>query len=168
MQAKLEAHHPQLDCEVQSEQVKDESQGSVVVPPPQSLASQSQSPQLPDVGPLDDPVMHVKLDAHQPQLDADVQSPHVAFASQGSVVVPPPQSLASQSQSPHEPLDGPPDVPVMQEKLDAHHPQLDADVQSPHVAFASQGSVVLPPPHSLASQLQSPQLPDVGPLALPV
>ena len=97
---------------MQSEHEKKDSQGSVVVPPPQSLASQSQSPQLPDVGPLDDPVMHVKLDAHQPQLDADVQSPHVAFASQGSVV--------------------------------------------------------LPPPHSLASQLQSPQLPDVGPLALPV
>jgi len=95
----------------------------------------------------------------------DVQSVHVDALLQGSV--PPLHSDPSQRQLEHEPLDGPPDDPVMHALVDAHHPQLPAAVHVPQLdPDEAHGSV--PPLHSEDSHFQPAQDPLVGPPDVPL
>lgn len=78
--------------------------------PPHELESQTQSPQLPDVGPVDVPSAQSPAPVrHHPQPARtvhDAQSP-----SEHGSVVPPPHALCSQTQSAHAPDVGPVEVP---------------------------------------------------------
>jgi hypothetical protein len=99
----------------------------------------------------------------KPQPAAFAHSPHAAYAAQGSCAW---QALVTQRQSPHVPLDGPPETPVRQLSSSAHQPHAAVVVQASHAAAAAHGSV--PPPQVLALHTQSVQAPAVGPLPVPV
>ncbi|MCC7539815.1 MAG: hypothetical protein IT379_26570, partial [Deltaproteobacteria bacterium] len=162
---KLDSHQPQPVRKVQSPQVALDPQMSLI-PPPHSLDSQLQSPQLPDVGPLALPAVHAAVLSQKPQPLRTVQASQSALEPHASVP-PPEQSDEIQSQSAHEPTVGPVVDPPTQLFVDAHQPQPDRRVHSPHVPLVAHMSVLPPPLHSLESHAQSPHVPLVGPVVLP-
>lgn len=83
-----------------------------------ALASKSQSAHVPLSGPVASPLVHVLVDAHQPQPASAAQSPQVPYSAHGSGAA---HSLGSHDQSPvHEPVDGPDEVPASH--APSHHP----------------------------------------------
>jgi len=158
MHSQLDSHHPQPVSPVQSPQAALTAHGSVLG---HSLGSQSHVAQVPSLGPLEVPVMHIVVVSHQPQPYSPVQVSQVALVAQGSGPV---HSLGSQLQSVQVPVSGPAEVPVRQDELEAHQPQPEAAVQSLQPANAAHGSAGL---QELGTQRQSAQEPFVGPVESP-
>jgi hypothetical protein len=75
------------------------------------------------------------------------------------------QSDTPQRQSPHDPEEGPDDVPVTQLQVVEHHPQPGAAAHVPQSECTSHGSGS---EHSEVPQRQSPHHPSVGPDVVPV
>jgi hypothetical protein len=125
--------------------------------------SQLHVAQLPALGPLEVPELHVPVAAHQPHIDAPVheaQSVCVAQSSGGAA-----QSIASHAQSPvHEPPVGPVELP--ERHAPSQNPQPGRAVQASQSVASAHGSVG--PVHSLVRHDQSAQAPVEGPVELPV
>ena len=102
-----------------------------------------------------------ELAAHQPQAARPVQSSQLHESLQGSAVA---HAEAYQAQSAQEPAAGPLQLPVWQVEVPLHQPHAAVLVQSSQSNAPAHSSVE----HSEDSQFQSPQLPDVGPLQVPV
>jgi hypothetical protein len=115
---------------------------------------QFQSAHDPDDGPLEVPVMHVLLVSQKPHVDRPVHSSHVADELHASVVS---HAKTNQSQSAHEPADGPKNVPAMQVSVASQKPQPLVVVQSPQVVSDAQRSrsVVHTPPSQASPAQQS-------------
>jgi hypothetical protein len=154
------SHQPQPLRPVQSPQPVELAHGSGIG---QLERSQLHAPvQEPVLGPVELPSRQVLVVAHQPQLSSPVQPSQSVCAAQSL----PPHSEPSHDQSPQLPAVGPVEPPTRQLPLPSpHHPQLPRAVQSPQSAASAHGSAE--PAHSLESQLQSVQLPPVGPVELP-
>lgn len=69
-----------------------------------------------------------------------------------------------QSQSPHEPVVGPPLIPVWQVPVEAHHPQVERVVHVAQLVDVLHGSAVL---HEERTQSQSAHVPVPGPVEVP-
>lgn len=160
MQVQLAAHQPQAARPVQSSQLHESSHGSAEA---QADAYQTQSAHEPLAGPLQLPLMQVEVELHQPQAAVPVQASQSYVPAHSSAA----HCKDSQSQSPHDPLLGPEDVPVRQDDVSLHQPQPATTVQVPHEPWLSQGSVV-DPEQPLTYQTQSAQEPEVGPALPPV
>jgi hypothetical protein len=153
------SHQPQPLDAVHVPQLVDAAQGSGIG---HELPSQLHAAHDPVSGPDALPFQHVPVSAHQPQSSSDVHPPQSVCAAQSLAV----HSLESQLQSPHDPLLGPLEVPLVHAPEAPHHPQPARPVQSPQSPASAHGSVV--PPHSLESQLQSPHDPPLGPPDVPL
>lgn len=157
---------PQPAAAVQPPHVEFEAQGSLAL---HELCTQLQFEQLPLVGPVEVPERHEFDEPHQPQPAAAVQLEHDEFDVQGSVVVVPPEhELCTQRQLLHELPVGPVEVPERHEESSLQKPQPAAAVHELQVLFESHGSVTVPPPHWPLVHAQLEQLPDVGPVPVPV
>jgi len=154
------SHHPQPLVDAQLPHVVSDAHGSG---PTHSERSHDQLPQLPLSGPVDEPSEHVPVSPHQPQGNSPVHASQSAWVEQ----VDPPHSLRSHDQSPHEPPSGPELDPCWQLPAPSpHQPQLPRPVHSSQSAASAHGSGA--PGHSEPSHAQSPQLPESGPVELPV
>jgi hypothetical protein len=115
-----------------------ESHGSVGVAA-HALETQRQSLHAPPVGPVELPVWHVELPAHQPHAERAVQSLHAPLLLQGSPLAA--QSLRYQRQSVQLPEIGPLELPCWHPPPLPHQPQLAREVHAPQSAASVQGSV---------------------------
>ena len=122
---------------------------------------QSHVAQLPAVGPLLLPLTQLLVPSHHPQPLAPRHVSQPMLDAHGSAAW---HMNDDQSHVLHAPPAGPALVPVRQLLLLGHHPQLLVPVQVPHVNWLSHGSFR---EHALLNQRQSPQLPAVGPVAVP-
>lgn len=158
--APVDAHQPQLDLPVHAPQSDDVAQGSEV--PPQDDENQSQSEQLPVVGPPEVPVRQVLDDAHQPQVPRAVHPPQSLELEQASVLS---QAKVYQSQSEQVPEAGPPKEPDEHMSVLSHQPH---PVRPRHPGQVRPPVQSVPVEQSELTQSQSEQLPLVGPEEPPV
>ena len=126
-----------------------------------AVAPKSQSAQVPVAGPAAVPVAHAESEAHHPQPLWAVHAPHTVSPAQGSG---PTHSDRSQDHAPQLPVSGPVEDPSEQAPVSPHQPHGKFEVHASQPPWVPQ---VLPP-HSLESQLQSPQDPAPGPEPVPV
>lgn len=89
-------HHPQPMSPVQSSHDAEVH----AEPPSHSLKNQRQSSHDPTVGPAPEPLTHVFVDPHQPQLDVLMHPSHVVISVQGSV--PPVEHVPSMHDNPEQ------------------------------------------------------------------
>jgi hypothetical protein len=157
-QVLVAAHQPQPVVAVQVPQLVALAHGSGLG---HEVESQLHAAQEPPSGPLEEPTWQVSVSAHQPQSNCAVQSPQAVCAPQS---LPPSHRRPNQSQSAQLPSVGPAEVPT-RHPTPGHQPQLAREVHSSHVIASVHGSAA--PTHSLVSQLQSVQLPVLGPVELP-
>lgn len=108
------------------------------------------------------PVRHSPLVTHQPQVARSVHAPQVVDVEHASVLS---QAKENQSQSLQSPALGPPNEPARQVSVESHQPHPLASTQSPQSRTSPQ---LLMLEHSLRTQSQSPHVPRVGPVLLPV
>lgn len=130
----MSQQNPQLSRPVQSPQVRLVVHGSAL----QVVPSQSQSPQVPAVGPDEVPDAHVPVLEHQPQVAREVHESQSVALEHASP--PPPHDDEYQSQSAQVAPLGPLYVPVAHVLVDAHQPQVAMSVQSPQLVALAQGS----------------------------
>lgn len=96
-----------------------------------SEGSQFQSPQLPASGPLAVPSRHDPAPSpHQPQAARSMHSSQSVADEHGGA----PHSSWNQSQSAHDPVLGPANVPLAQVPVLSHHPHPARPVHSPQLA----------------------------------
>jgi hypothetical protein len=161
----LEPHQPHEERVVQSLHAALEVQGSVGVAA-QRLETQRQSEHEPPLGPVEVPVWHIELPAHQPHAARVVQSPQAPLLVHGSEEAE--QSVEYQRQSAQLPESGPLELPCEQPPPEPHQPQEARAVQPPQSVALVHGSVVavwqvppvqLRPAQQSASVVQRP-LPD--------
>jgi len=156
-QVDVEVHHPQPSRPVHAVHVLSPPQ---VSPESQEEEYQSQSVQVPVVGPAEEPVMQSSEVSHQPQPLKLVQSSQTVSSSQGSV----PQAVRSHRHSEQVPREGPVVVPVMHASLVSHHPHPLRRVHVSHAVEVAQGSAES---HAEESHPQSVQVPEEGPPVAP-
>jgi hypothetical protein len=143
---------------VHAPQVAELAHGSVAQP----AEVHCQSAQLSPVGPVDEPVRHWPLETQKPQLASAVQVEQVVFERHGSSE---PQLDENHDQLEHDPVDGPPSVPLWQVELSPQKPQPLRAVQVSQVAELAHGSGGM----QLARvQFQSAHAPAAGPVEVPV
>jgi hypothetical protein len=122
----------------------------------QALAVQSQLVHDPVVGPLEAPLMHVPVDAHQPHDAIDAQDVHVVAAAHGSLVEPHSDAIQLHCGSAHVPSVAPVELPVWQLPVLLHQPHTNelSRVHASQSVFIAQSSPIIVEPHSLGTQSQ--------------
>jgi hypothetical protein len=148
----LSGHQPQPARSVQSPQVPDVAQGSLV--DPHEVRVHCHVEQLPPDGPVDVPVRHVASSAQKPHEERLVHVSHVVDDAHASVLS---QASENQSQSPQLPLDGPKNVPERQSSVLSHQPHPLVPVQALQMVSEAQRSraVVHVPPSQARPAQQS-------------